>query len=180
MNKKALIISCCIVVILLIVTFCMMSLSSNEKYDYKNESRMFESVDDFAFLDEFVIEENLNLDKDILNAPHADFSEHKTITIEYNGKKINVFAYEFKNTHCCVEYANKASGNNYKTLDLDKNISRYYYKHTSFFNIFQSEKLLVFSNEKAYVISAKISEKEFNEFIKYFMSQLPTKMEMTY
>lgn len=56
----------------------------------------------------------------------------------------------------------------------------YYYKHISFLNIYQSEKLLVFSNEKAYVISAKIPEKDFNHFIEYFMEQLPLEVQMTF
>ena len=180
MDKKRLMISFGIVGIICIVSFCMLLSSINERYDYKTKSRMFESIDDLSFIDEYVIEEDIKLDDDILDAYESYFSESKTVTIEYNGNKIYIFAYTFESTDHCIEYAKEVSGNNYKHLYSGDDISQYYYKHTSFLNIFESEKLLVFSNEKAYVISAKISEKAFNEFIEYFMNQLPTKVEMKY
>ncbi len=177
--KKRFIISLGIVGVLVVVSCCMILSSIKNRYDYENESRMFETIDDLAFIDEYIVEQNIN-DEDISDANEAYFLESKTVTIEYNGNKINVFAYTFESTEYCIEYANKASGNNYKNLYSGDDISQYYYKHTSFINIVQSEKLLVFSNEKAYVISAKISEKDFNEFIKYFMNHLPTKVKIAY
>jgi hypothetical protein len=72
------------------------------------------------------------------------------------------------------------SGHNYFHNYNGEHNGKYYHKKISFFNIFQSQKLLVLSDEKAYVIKANISDKKFNEFIEYFMAQLPTKFEYTY
>ena len=55
-----------------------------------------------------------------------------------------------------------------------------YYKSVSLFRLYQSEKLIVFSEEKAYVIKAKISEKKFNEFIEFFMEQLPLEVQISF
>lgn len=177
MKKKRLIISLSIVGVLVILSFCMMIVSTKKRYDYRNNSRIFETIEDLDFIDEYVVEENINLDNNILE---EYVSESKTVSIEYNENEINIFAYVFTDIEHCLEYAQKVSGNNYKKTYSGGNIARHYYKHTSFLNMAQTEKLLVFSNEKAYVITAKISDKKFNEFITYFMGQLPIKVEMVY
>lgn len=137
---------------------------------------MFERIEDLDFLDEFAKTENIQ-DK---NAVGIAYEESRTCKIFYQNCEIYIYAYLFTTTENCLAYANKVSGNNYNRLYDNENISMYYYKHTSFFNIVQTEKLLVFDDEKAYVISAKISEKDFNIFIDYFMSQLPLSVEMSY
>ena len=174
MNKKAAIFSFGIVSLCLVVSLCMTLSSIRNLYDYENESRIFDSIDDLSFIDEYVIK------SPIIDSYKPYFSESKTATIEYNDKKINIFAYTFENIEHCVEYASNVSGNRYETLPSGDDISLYYYRHRSFLNMFQSEQLLIFSNEKAYVISAKIPEKVFNEFIAYFMHQLPVQVQMTY
>lgn len=182
MNKKRLLILFSIVGVWLIVSFCMIRLSIKNSYDYKNNTRMFETVDDLAFIDEYVVEENIRLDDVILDTFEEYLLENKTVTIEYNGIKINIFAYTFESTECCIEYANKVSGNNYKPFYSGDDISEYYHELDSNL-ISQREKLLVFSNEKAYVISVKMTVKElseFREFIEFFMNQLPIEVKIKY
>lgn len=180
MNKKKLLISLSLTGVLLIVALVMMISSQNNKFDYKNKSTMFENINDLSFLNEDIVEESINLDEDISDDCESSLSEKRTVLLEYNGNRIYVFAYVFDTVDSCLEYANKVSGNNYKRNYEGNDIARYYYKHTSFFNIFQTEKVLVFQNNQAYVISAKIPEKDFNEFVEYYMSQLPNKVEMLY
>ncbi len=180
LDKKSLVFTIIALVLIFIITIAMALSDEHNRFDYKNNSRIFNSTSDLAFLDEYIVEENIKLDKNIFDAYEAYFSENKTVLLEYNGNKIYLFAYTFSNTDCCLEYANKVSGNNYKRNYDGNSISRYYYKTVSLLNIYQSRKLLVFQNNKAYVISAKISEKDFTQFVEYFMSQLPTKVEITY
>ena len=73
--------------------------------------------------------------------------------------KIKIYAYVFSNTEDCLEYAQEVSGNYYEDIYIKNNgkMSWSYYKSVSLFRLYQSEKLIVFSEEKAYVIKAKIS-----------------------
>ena len=53
--------------VLLIVALVMMisSQNKNNKFDYKNNSTMFENINDLSFLNEDIVEESINLDEDI-------------------------------------------------------------------------------------------------------------------
>ena len=175
MDKRKIALRVILSISLIFVLLITVSCSSN-RFDYKNNSRMFERIEDLKFLDEFAKTENIQ-DK---NAVGIAYEESRTCKIFYQNWEIYIYAYLFTTTENCLVYANKVSGNNYNRLYDNESISMYYYKHTSFFNIVQTEKLLVFDDEKAYVISAKISEKDFNIFIDYFMSQLPLSVEMSY
>ena len=180
MKKKRIIFTTSIVGILLIIIFCMMISSINNNYDYENNSKMFEKIEDLNFLDQYVVEENIELDKHAIKVGKENIIGNKTVSIEYNGDKISIFAYVFSNSVYCLEYASEVSGNDYANFYDSDSITKYCYRYKSFLNIFPSEELLVFSREKAYVISAKISEKDFNDFIEYFINQLPIELEMTY
>ena len=56
MNKKRLIFALAFVGVLVILSFCLMNLSRKNQYDYANNSRIFEDINDLAFLDEFVVD----------------------------------------------------------------------------------------------------------------------------
>lgn len=171
MNKKRLIFALAFVGVLVILSFCLMNLSRNNQYDYAHNSRIFEDINDLAFLDEFVVDGKIsdNKIKDI------NYEDSKTVKIKYDNHEICIFAYDFSTVEECQKYAQNVSGNDYRKIE-----AHYFYKHTSFLNIIQSEELLMFCNDKAYVISAKIPESEFNEFIEYFMNQLPTVTQLDY
>ena len=178
-DKKRLLITVILVIVLIAISIIMAISAQNNRFDYKNNSYIFGTVNDLSFIDEYVVEENIQLDKHIFNTYESCLSEYKTVHLDYNGKKINVFAYTFTDTDFCLDYVKDVTGSNYKSLN-NGNIASYYYKHTSFFNIYQSEKLVVFQNNKCYAISAKMSQDDFNQFVEYFMNNLPVKLEMTY
>ena len=180
MKKTRIIISLTTVGVILIASFCMLIGSVNNAYDYKNNSYIFETISELNFLNEYVVEEGLNLDKKIAQIASEEIQQSKTVKINYNGSEIYVFAYIFSSVNSCIDYANKVSSNDYQKFYNGNNLAKYFYYHKSFLNLFQSEELLVFSNEKAYVVKAKISDKKFNQFITYFMGELNTKVEFTY
>ena len=170
-DKKRLIFALAFTAVLVILSICMLITSIKNGYDYENNSRMFESMSDLAFLDELVTDEN-SKDNNIKNISYKD---SKVVKIQYNNREICIYAYDFSTVTECQKYARNVSGNDYQDIEAHS-----FYKHTSFLNIIQSEELLVFCNDKAYVISAKIPETEFNEFMEYFMNQLPTVVQMDY
>jgi len=176
MDRTRLIIALVIVGAMVVASMGMLIVSVVNGYDYQNNSRIFEDISDLDFLDEYATEESITDGR----VDAQSVYKSKAVRINYNGNEIDIFAYTFIDTASAIKYANKVSGNNYDLNYDGGEISRYYYKHTSFLNIFQSEELLVFSNENAYVIKSKIPEKEFNEFIEYFMTNLPLAVEITY
>ncbi len=176
MDRTRLIIALVIVGAIVLASMGMLIVSVVNGYDYQNNSRIFEELSDLDFLDEYATEDSITDGR----VEAESVSKSKAVRINYNGNEIDIFAYTFIDTESCIEYANKVSGNNYKNSYDSGEISRYYYKHTSFLNIFQTEELLVFSNENAYVIKSKIPEKEFNEFMEYFMTNLPLAVEIAY
>lgn len=157
--------------VLVFISICMLVASIKNGYDYENNSRMFESVGDLAFLNELITDENI---KDN-NIKDISCEDSKLVKIKYDNYEICIFAYDFSTVEECKKYARNVSGNDYKDIE-----AHYFYKHTSFLNIVQSEELLVFCNDKTYVISAKMPEHEFNSFIEYFMTQLPIAVQMDY
>ena len=175
---KRVIVSVCIV--LLIGAVDLWSIINNQ-YDYMHDTRIFDTISDLSFIDDYVIEDNLE-DKQISNVSNENLLQSKQVMIDYNGRKIKIYAYVFSNTKDCLEYAQDVSGNYYEDIYIRKNgkMSWSYYKGVSFLGLFQSEKLIVFSEEKAYVIKAKISQKKFNEFIEFFMEQLPLEVQISY
>lgn len=159
-----------------VVGFCWLLLTH---YDYDNKTRMFNTVDDLSFINEYIVEEDIKLDDAITDELKTYVLESKTVTIEYEGHKIDIFAYTFESTENCIEYATKVSGSDYNYFYTGDSISMFHYDGNA--NIFgATEKLLVFSNEKAYVIKSEMPTNNFNKFIDYFMNQLPIKFKMEF
>lgn len=97
MKKKRVIFSIIIVSLLLGISLFMIISSVKNGYDYENESKMFESINDLDFLDEFVIED--------IDDIALTFTEGKSVQIEYDGGKINIYAYTFADENVCVDFA---------------------------------------------------------------------------
>ena len=128
MKKKRLIFSIIIVSLLLGISLFMIISSVKNGYDYENESKMFESINDLDFLDEFVIED--------IDDIASTFTEGKSVQIEYDGCKIKIYAYTFADENVCVDFAEQFTGNKYSDIDIE-NRPIHFYKHFSFLNIFQ-------------------------------------------
>lgn len=178
MKKKRFIIISSVIVIMLFLSLCSLILSIINDYDYKNKTRIFNSIDDLNFIDKYVIEEDIKSYDKIISRYEKHLLDCKNVRIKYNGKKIDIHSYVFKSPEYCLDYAGEVSGNNYYELYMrnGRKLSMYYHKQIIFF----SEKLLVFSGEKVYVIHSKSSQKNFNKFIEYFMEQLPLEVQMSF
>ena len=147
--------------------------SIRNRFDYESNSRIFDSISDLDFLNEFALDESIK-DKYISD---IEFDDSRTVLADYNGNKIRIYAYDFSSVENCLEYAENVSGNNYLYSYNGEDIAWYYYEFSLFL---LNERLLVFYNDKAYVLSARLSEQEFNEFVVYFMSKMPTAVQITY
>ena len=90
----------------------MLISSIKNRYDYENKSRMFESINDLDFLDEFVIEDIDDIAK--------NFTEGKSVQIKFDGEKINVYAYKFADNKSCRNFAEEISGNEKEIYVLDR------------------------------------------------------------
>lgn len=182
MKSKRMIVSLSVGAVIVLLSVCMMISSVMNGYDYKNNSKIYENIGNLDFLDEYIVEENIKRKDKNIKQFEEGILDCKNVIVEYDGSKIYIHSYIFKSSESCLDYVRAVNGNDYEELYIknDGKLSMYYYKHISFLNIYQSEKLLVFSNEKAYVISAKIPEKDFNHFIEYFMEQLPLEVQMTF
>ena len=90
-STKKVIVSVCVVLLLGAIDLW---ISLNNQYDYMHDTKIFDTINDLSFIDDYVIENNLE-DNQISNDSNANLSQAKQVMIDYKGSKIKIYAYVF-------------------------------------------------------------------------------------
>ena len=168
-----------IVTWLVILSLVLINLPSaiivlvGHNYDFKNNSYMFEDIDDFSFLDSYIISETI-MD------PHSSFlsiAENLTLSLKYNNTKHKLFAYSFASVEDALTYADRISDNNYRAMYQSQQTANFHYSESANHIFFVSNQCLIVSGNKVIVIKSRGNPNKHVEFIAFVMEHLPQRID---
>lgn len=174
-KKKRIIAAIIAAGIILVLSFVLIIISTADNYDYKNNTYIFNNIEDLDFLNDKVVKSNIE-DKKLGN---LNYSSSRTVQVEFNGANYKLFAYKFNSRKDVYAYGKAVSGNDYSEMYEKYGKTGWrYFEYYAIVVIPIHDKLLVFDNTNVLYIEGHVSQKKFNEFVDYLFANLPQKVDI--
>lgn len=173
-KKTRIIITIAMVALLFGACVVAMIVDINNAYDIKNNSNIFETINDLDFLD-------ANDPVGIEDKNEIENLNEKLVKVTYENTDFNIYAYEFDSKEQAWIYAKKISGNNYSTLyETFGETSFHYTKTVNILGIYQKRQTMIVSENKVLLIASSCNSQKYSEFLGYIFGELPVKVEYSH
>ena len=164
------------VAVVLVVGLLVANLIVDAKfaYDYENGSYIFDTIDDLNFLNDYVVD----MEVEDVNVGELRYTASKVACIEYKGQYFNLFAYEFESAEDALTYASTVAGTDVKQALEAANAQSGHFNSsmTSLLGSRITKITMINQNKVLHVLISGLGKKLEYEFITWLMSNLPTQV----